>query len=322
MESGTNPQPNGIDLAQVEGAFSYEAGFSRPNWRLIDQAVQQRAKGPDELDAEFAEAARQWLNQLRADLGGDYRVKESPEFLLLSALSEEASCKLLTFAEQTLEQIRAQLRDNAWNCGYGKGVILLFAEEDDYYQYVSWFYRDGTHPANGGCLVNDGYSHIAAPYEPLSIQETLAHELMHNCLVHLPLPVWLNEGLAVRCQRSVSNERLPVLDAELKLRHLEFWNEQNIQEFWAGISWQKPGDAFELSYSLAEIMVILLSERAGDWAAFVKAASADDAGQTSALACLGVDLGDAMSTFLGEGNWRPRRKAMATLWEEWQRGDE
>jgi hypothetical protein len=47
----------------------------------------------------------------------------------------------------------------------------------------------------------------------------------------------------------------------------------------------------------------------------VNEAHRNDAGQTAAIECLGMDLGDVMSTFLGDGDWRPRRKAMVALWE-------
>ncbi|MBU6402300.1 MAG: hypothetical protein KGS61_18430 [Verrucomicrobia bacterium] len=33
------------------------------------------------------------------------------------------------------------------------------------------------------------------------------------------------------------------------------------------------------------------------------------------LDCLGVNLGDTVATFLGEGNWRPYRKSMVDRWE-------
>jgi hypothetical protein len=133
--------------------------------------------------------------------------------------------------------------------------------------------------------------------------------------VHLKLPLWLNEGLAVKFQRAIAGSHRPVLDYELKERHLAFWNPENIQEFWSGVSFQKSGDPNELSYSLAEIMLTLLLEQPGDWGAFLKQAQWGDAGQTAAIECLGTDLGAVMATFLGEGDWRPRRKAMVTLWE-------
>jgi hypothetical protein len=143
----------------------------------------------------------------------------------------------------------------------------------------------------------------------------LAHELTHNCVVHLPLPLSLNEGLAKLFQRAVAATRHPVLDHELRERHLAFWNLENIQEFWSGVSFHKAGDSNQLSYSLAEIVLNLLLERRGDWSAFFKQAHRGDAGQTAVIECLGVDLGSVMSTFLGEGDWRPRRKAMVILWE-------
>ena len=100
-------------------------------------------------------------------------------------------------------------------------------------------------------------------------------------------------------------------------RHFAFWTEENIQSFWAGTSFYQPGDPNELSYSLAEVLVKLLSER-GDATAFrtfLQAARQNDAGQTAAFEILGADLGETAGTFLGEGNWRPQRKTMIACWE-------
>jgi hypothetical protein len=316
MEQNSQWQPELIDLNQVEGAFSFEEGYSRPDWRVISKAIQQKATGTLDLDTAWNEAARQWIMQIQSDLGGDYRVQESRQFILLTELDREAGGKILAFVENTLGQIRERLQDAVWNSRHGKHVILLFSEKDDYYQYVSYFLRDGVHPTSGGCLISSkGYVHIAAPYEPFELRQMLAHELTHNCLVHLPLPLWLNEGLAMMFQWTVAATHHPVLDYELKERHMAFWNQENIQEFWSGVSFNKPGDSNSLSYSLAEIVLSLLLEQRGDWNAFLKQAHRGDAGQTAAIECLGVDLGPVMSTFLGEGDWRPRRKVMVTLWE-------
>jgi hypothetical protein len=272
MDADSQWQSELIDLSQLDGAFSFEEGYSRPDWKVIFQAIQQRITGSLDLNAAWTEAARQWIMQLQSDLGGDYQVKDSPQFILLTALDADASGKLLDFTEGALDQIRAGLKDAAWNSGHGKHVILLFLDKDDYYQYVSYFHRDGTHPTSGGCLVFKGYVHIAAPYEPFGLRQMLAHELTHNCVVHLRLPLWLNEGLAVKFQRAIAGTNRPVLDYELKERHLAFWNPENIQEFWSGVSFRKPGDSNELSYSLAEIMLTLLLEQPGDWGAFLKQA--------------------------------------------------
>lgn len=178
----------------------------------------------------------------------------------------------------------------------------------------------GIHPTSGGCLIHKDYVHIAIPYVPHGLRQTIAHELTHNCLVHLKLPLWLNEGLAQLFQHAVATQPRPLLNHELRERHLAFWNEQTVQEFWAGVSFRKPGDSNHLSYSLAEIILNLLTENQGDWGGFIKNADWRDAGQTAAFDFLGADLGSVMATFLGEGDWRPRRKEMAALWEARKKG--
>ena len=101
---------------------------------------------------------------------------------------------------------------------------------------------------------------------------------------------------------------------ELAERHHAFWNEDLIQSFWAGTSFQEGGDATELSYSLAEVFVHLLSEDRATFLEFLSRAHYDDAGQTAALDCFGQSLGDVAATFLGDGNWRPVRKAIVECW--------
>jgi hypothetical protein len=169
-----------------------------------------------------------------------------------------------------------------------------------------------------------------------SAANTIVHELTHDCLAHLPLPLWLNEGVAVTLQKAIApvewgssqgdqtvlyaesvNWRPPIMWDELADRHYAFWDEDNIQTFWAGKSFFIPGESNELSYSLAEVFVKLLSERgnADTFRAFLGTANWNDAGQTAALDILGADLGEIATTFLGEGNWRPVRKALVAHWE-------
>jgi hypothetical protein len=315
MDADSQWKPELIDLAEIDGAFSYEEGFSRPDWRVISKNIQQRQTEFLDAGAVWDEAVRQWMIQLRFELGGDYAFSESRRFFLLAPLVAEKRKRILDFSEDTLTQIRDRLQSAAWNPKHGKHVILLFAEEDDYYQYISYFYHEGAYAKNGGCLIPKDYVHIAVPYDSRNLQPALAHELTHNCVVHLRLPTWLNEGLAQTFEDLVAANPASLLEGDLHERHMGFWNEENIQEFWAGLSWRKAGDSNQLSYSLAKIVLHLLSERPGDWGAFLKQADRADAGQTAALQCLDADLGQIMGTFLGPGDWRPRRKAMVTLWE-------
>src|SRR6185503_13228355 len=143
---------------------------------------------------------------------------------------------------------------------------------------------------------------------------TLVHELTHDCLAHLPLPPWLNEGVAQTIERMLTWKREPVLHQELADQHRNYWTEENIQEFWAGTSFHQPGDPQTLSYSLAEIIVQLLTSQKGDFKEFLRRATYVDAGQTAALDCFGCSLGNVLTTFLGPGEWRPVRKALVEAW--------
>src|SRR5258708_30550212 len=71
-----------VDLSAIENAFSFEEGFSRPNWELI-RAVIQKTVSAEELDQAWNEVALQWVLRLRQDLGGEYFVTRSTHFILL-----------------------------------------------------------------------------------------------------------------------------------------------------------------------------------------------------------------------------------------------
>jgi hypothetical protein len=251
------------------------------------------------------------LNELAADLGGGSRVQRSQNFYCLSDLDEETTRTLLTYAEFVVETIRGCLGKAAWSGYHGKHVLLLFSDPDDYYAYVSYYDRDGLHILSGGVFIQRGYAHIALPYaDTLSAQHVLVHELTHNLLCHLSIPLWLNEGLAVVIERLVVRRNF-VVDRELADRHRNHWNETNIQAFWAGKTYDAPGDDSQLSYSLGEILVGLLSEKGADFVEFVKAADWRDGGQDAAINFLNQGLEEFLAGFLGPGNWRPQRKAIA-----------
>jgi hypothetical protein len=303
-----------LDLEQVPGAFDFREGFSRPNWKIIAEAIKQSVTSEDRAKA-WTDATLQWVERLRSNLGGEYRVRRSAEFILLSMLDSDASSSLLIFAEKSLRHIYESLQDAAWQWKHGKHVVLLFAEEDDYFQYLADYYADGIHPASGACLLHRGYVHIPMSFrDGKHIRRMLVHELAHNSVVHLQLPLWLNEGLAMLFEWTAIEWTQPILDGDLQERHLAFWNSENIQRFWAGDSFHEAGESVELSYNLAQILTELLNPRSKGFLAFVKTAHRDDGGQSAALDCLDTDLGQTVATFLGEGAWRPNRKAIADCW--------
>jgi ribosomal protein L40E len=298
------------DLSELDMGFEVVEGFSRPNWKMIYESVKGRVP-EDDLSAMWNYIVTKWLEELSADLGGDSRVRWSDNFYCLSDLGADATHALLTHAEFVVETIRGCLGKAAWSGYHGKHVLLLFSDPDDYYAYVSYHHREGTHILSGGVFIRRGYAHIALPYvNTLSAQHVLVHELTHNLLCHLRIPLWLNEGLAVVIEGLVARRGF-IMSRELAERHNNHWNDTNIQIFWAGKTFDMPGDDSELSYSLGEVLVRLLSEKGADFIEFVKAADWRDGGQDAAINFLGQGLEEFLGGFLGPGNWRPQRKAIA-----------
>ena len=298
------------ELAGLDMGYSIVEGFSRPDWKAIHKFVSAHVSKYD-LSAAWKYIATTWLNTLAEDLGGDSRVYQSYYFSCLSDLGPEVTESLLEYAETAVAAIRNGLKDAAWSNFHGKHVLLLFSDQDDYYAYISFFYKEGTHIQSGGNFLSGGYAHIALPYiDTGSAQRTIAHELCHNFLCHRRIPLWLNEGIAVAIERQMSGRGL-VVDYEIADRQRNHWNETNIQSFWSGKSYDVPGDDSQLSYQLGHILVQLLSEQNPDFIEFVKNADWRDAGQDASQRILGRDLGEVMGGFLGPGNWRPQRKAIA-----------
>lgn len=312
-----------LDLSLIDMGFSFDEGFSRPDWARIQQGIKNNF--PEESWGQvWREVGIKWLNQLCDDLGGNYNWYESWNFFLLSAESKENSEEILELAENVIGSIQAILGSiNCERALYGKRVILVFSEEDDYYSYISYFYPEGHHSRSAGVFISKNYGHIALHFEGMSeVANVVTHELTHNYLWGLNLPIWLNEGLCKRLERELIRRvgtrtmlaKAPVLTADLAEEHHAFWNEEKIHEFWAGTSFYQPDRGNALSYNLGEILVELMSEKWGDFLDFVSNADYRDAGQDAALKYLGRSLGDVAGTFLGPGDWRPDRKAIAELW--------
>lgn len=336
------PPPKLVDAEVVASAYHFEDGFHRTDWDVVRNRIESTLSQP-EWDEAWNEAVLLWVARLRDDLGGDYSVFQSRQIVLLCDQPVETAQWLLDYAGRAASTIRNQLGKTAWQGAFGKDLALVFSDQDDYYQYVAHYMADGENPRTGGMCINTGYTHIALPWtDQFDVANTIIHELSHDCVAHLPLPLWLNEGVAMTLERAIGvpprpigqsdqtalygaaiGWRPPVMWDELAERHFAFWNEANIQTFWAGTSFYIPGDSNELSYSLAEVFVKFLTERGNGEAFrnFLEASRSHDAGQSAAVDVLGADLGEIAGTFLGAGDWRPQRKAIKECWEaaSWNR---
>jgi hypothetical protein len=288
-----------------------------PDWDRIEGA--QPASNEEASRHEWwTAAAGQWLLATGKALAGDYRVHASADFLLLSALSDRSAELFLGYCQDVRRWIVRNLGDIGSDDGYGKHAVMVFADEDAYYRYISHYYpEEGEFALSGGMFVNAGYGHFALYAGEMGhMQPTIAHELTHCLLAHLPIPAWLNEGLATNTEAALFPQNFnPAAQlyhpVEMADKHANFWNADTIQEFWSGKSFLRTDDGNLLSYDLARRITgraALAEER---FRAFVRAAQRSDAG-LAAQAHLGFELADLITAMLGEGQWTPD----PTRWHE------
>lgn len=275
-------------------------------WAATIDDLDQRTRGVDAV-------RRAWLLHLRDALGPGFRLHESEHALVLSALEPSMADATARYVATARGRVQRVLNGLAHYPAGERSVLIVFEDEADYYHYVARYYPDdGEFAFSGGMFIDAGCPHFVTVRADLALVEpVIAHELTHAALSHLRLPLWLDEGLAVNTERRVSTPLPPVhTPHEMHEKHLAFWGEEEIQQFWAGTSFQRTDDGNLLSYDLARILVEQFSRTSWDaFERFAADAHRDDAGARSAREHLGVDLGAAASALLGRSStaaWSPR----------------
>lgn len=299
------PEPDFTDLLHIEQGFCY------PDWNAVAARIEKELQQAEWSQA-WASVSRAWVQRNSSQLGGNYRVYETPNFLVLSDASITVVRHACRSFEDGLKHITTILKDVACINGSGKQVVFMLADLDDYYRYISYFYPDGEHPMNGGvCLSSSGYVHYAVPItDDLSYRSTLIHELTHGLLLHLPLPVWLNEAVAMKMEHVICASDVFYFDQEVREKHLSYWDLETIQQFWSGESWNIPGDSFELSYNLAYLLWEKIESHLRvsrqTMLEFISKADRADGGEKACLDMFSVSLGHLLGPYLGSGEWGPQ----------------
>lgn len=152
--------------------------------------------------------------------------------------------------------------------------------------------------------MNYGYGHFVFQHDNLDRAEPIAaHEMTHALLTHLPIPLWLNEGMAVNMEAMICGHLPPRLNRSMLDLHNEFWGESQIQEFWRGDSFSRPDDGQQLSYQLAQVLVSNLSKDYQAFEAFANQADFKDGGEAALNRVYGISLGELVDSILGSDNW-------------------
>lgn len=311
MLPSKSPLPMVLTVPNRDDWFEEDHGFPHPNWGAVEGWMRVYASD-EQMDDAYRQIVRHWMNRLRERLGGEYRVVESDNFVLFTELNGRKCSDMLSFLERTRAHIYRVVGNVREPKLYGKHVVLRFSKDGDYYAYLSHFRPDGEYAQSSGILLTGGYNHIALPKSWSEAEESqvLVHELTHDLLFHLPHPRWLSEALAMAFETEVGGQA-EALTRELARRHREYWNEKTIQDFWSGVSYSDV-EGQELSYGLARILLNLiyteLRPSPENFHKFVLRADWTDAGAIAIREHLDEELENLVASFLGPGDWSPKRK--------------
>jgi len=285
--------------------------FPRPDWNAVYEYVDKECDGTDKQEL-WCNIARTWLNKLKSKLPANYITHESDNFILLTSEDESYVEHFLNFLEGALNEILTTLTGIASDDGYGKHVVIIFDDIDSYYSYISYFYPDeGVFGISSGVFLNEGYGHFVFPHQDIAYAESIAaHEMTHALLAHLPIPVWLNEGIAVTVENHIVGALPFRIDKEMIERHRKFWGKDEVQEFWSGESFVRADEGQELSYHLAQFAVTTLSQDYDTFVQYANKADHSDGGEAAANEIFEGSLGGLLINILGDEDWSPK----STTW--------
>lgn len=299
-------QGTGQPFALTEHLYSHE-GLPILDWQAALEWSEQASSAANAL----MDCKRGWLLHLRDALGQGYELRESAHAAVLSTGGERFASTMLDFVERTRRRIAVTLEGLATFRADDREILIIFDDPETYYRYVSHAYpEDGEFAFSSGMFLHAGSPHfVTMQAEHQTVERVIAHEMTHASLAHLPIPLWLNEGLAVNVEDRLMG-KLPKLfePAEMRQKHLAFWSSDTIQEFWSGHSFGRPDDGCMLSYDLAQILVEILAGHWSQFRAFAAAASYQDAGTFAASEHMSLDLGESIAAIFEQSSaagWRP-----------------
>jgi hypothetical protein len=303
MAAGVEP----FSLREHLGAAN---GFAVLDWQAAAAWLRQIA-GTDARAAARVDLHRGWLEHLRDSIGETSWLHESDDVLILSSLEPAVVAAMSRYVTSTRRRIAATLGKLVQFPQGLKSVVLVVDDEEWYYRYISLYYpAEGEFALSSGTFINMGCPHFVVRRDDLNaVEPVIAHELTHSALAHLELPLWVDEGLAVNTEHRIAGAHRGLhTPRQLHAKHLAFWNDELIQQFWSGASFRRTDDGNMLSYDLARIMV---AQMAREWPAFerfAQEARRDDAGAAAARTHMELDLGAYVSLMFErepDSAWRP-----------------
>ena len=270
------------------------------DWPCVQRALESKGFASVELEECYQSLARDWLMTLAEGFGGEFRLYESPNFLILTPRGRKLAKNLVRLGEKTFETMTSQISSIAKKSGHGKFVCIVADNIDRYYAYLDALYPSQDHNASSGVFISRGYAHFVPNHsEPWSQEHTFVHELTHALVQEADLPLWLEEGVTQLMENTVFGSEFHLDRFEVE-RHHRYWHAHGLSDYWTGESFSSRDDGYHLSYDLSQVIVRnMLSRSRKKFLRFLEIADSLDYGDEASRQVFGCSLGEWAHQFLG-----------------------
>ncbi len=279
---------------------------TRLGWPRVDWARAAVATGADGSIplATWNDLVVGWIEHVVDAKGQGGRWSRGANFHLVELPGDERAHHALRWAQE-IQAFLLRYLDGIVEPHASPLPLLLFVQQSDYIDWHADFESNDAGDelaSSGGMFINGPCPHIAAPLG-LQLESTLAHELTHAVVRHLPLPAWLNEGFAVAMAGLWSRHVLRPSSYDLA-DHRRLWNTATIQRFWSGHAFRDHSLQM-VAYQLAHVLVTRLAGNYDRLYRFANAATFADAGAAAFAATYGEPISRLLVPMLGLGPWQP-----------------
>lgn len=293
------------------------SAFPIPDWSAIARQADELSEDTD-LNAFWTERGRDWVHLLKKSLGPSYIGYESRHFWLISSQSDTASRRIIAWLESTRVKVVNALGLDVSN--HGKCPVIVTQDLETYYAYIAGYMPEDENALSGGMYLNHGYGHFIFTYLDMGQAEAvLAHELTHSLVAHLPIPAWLNEGVAQLCEQAATGRDHANYE-DIRDTLGTYWTSETIQDLWSGRGFNRQDEGQLQSYHLSKVLTHMLTGDRARFLAFLHEAHYSDAGAAALLKHFDVSLEALVSDYLGEGVWAPLLPTTDTLPVNQQKG--
>lgn len=278
--------------------------FAFPDWSKVHEWV-DGSFAPSEHGRVYRKLVRDWLGRVALGFPCEMELAESPNFLLLTAISAGNARATLVQLEDYRNRIREALAGLELMEWTSQVVVIVAPDQETFTRYLSDYYGEGEYMLPGGVCLRQGYVHFVLPDGNLATSApVLAHELAHVCVTGIPWPLWVEEAVVQAIEQKLSQQKPYMLDREMVNRHQRYWNRDKIHDFWSGASFHYPNEGSELSYHLCRFLLEAVAHSGrSQLLDFLLGADCGDAGFAAMQRTLGCFPSEILEDLLGAGDW-------------------